>query len=261
MKKTKHSTKKKVKTTLKTKIKSGIIGNIIGLLIAVGILLVGCGSDDVTKQVASNGEMDAPVVEKLDEMGNVIEETVDTLLQEVSGEKDYLEGMDEDELKALASEALASANLDHRLADNKMLTFGVNFELPEGFEKDIERENFYVTKRYPIEASSVYYAELNPDYTLQLMTENYCEDILRTAFAGLDNQDIDIEINEFELLTIDNIPTFRIKLQYNLDGIHLEHLIYVINGSKTYVIVYTQTDEYDRMELFEESAATIKVKK
>ena len=43
--------------------------------------------------------------------------------------------------------------------------------IAEGFEEAEDMPGMYVTKRYPIDASTIYYIEMNKDIALQLMTE------------------------------------------------------------------------------------------
>lgn len=225
-------------------IKSTMIGLVIGALGAAVMMLSGCGA-----QEESTGT-EARIIEEIDGQGNVIS----------GAEKDYLGDMSKAELKALASEALTLAGKNSALPDDKMLTFGVNFDIPEGFAADVEHNDLYVTDRYPIEASCIYYTELDPDYTLQLVEEADFVTLVETAFAS-EKQNVDVAITEFKPITIDGIPSLRVKAEYDMDDIHMTHLMYAINGSKTYVVIYTQTDEYDRTELFEESAASIRVRK
>ena len=44
-----------------------------------------------------------------------------------------------------------------------------------------------------------------------------------------------------------------------VDGVEITQLEYVINADKSYVVTYSQTDEYYRMDEFEASAATIEL--
>jgi len=263
------------------KIKSNLIGILSGIVLGVVLLLAGCGSEETTES--------GRVVETIDSEGNVIDagetdeavetesdkdevtESADETKADASGEigrveeslldKDYLKYMSEDELRALAVEALQAAGKDTRLADGRMRTKGVEFDLPEGYEPLEGSENFYVNGRYPIDAANVMYAETEVDYTLQLMDKDYFKDLVKEIFSEKYNRDIEPEITEFKEMFISAVPTFRLVTEYDIENNHMIHLMYIINGSKTYCIVYTETADYDRMELFEESAKTIRVKR
>jgi len=238
---------------LKIKIRSKLIGYTLGVIAALLLCLTGCSSKSENEDKANEI---IPEVEQLDENGQAITENTEDSLT-----KDYYEDMTNAELKELAAEALTEKGYDPKLAENRIMTFGVNFDIPDGFLLDQERENMWVTKRYPIEASNIIYAELEPDYTLQLMDEEYFKRILTDDFLSSYNKDIAVDITEFEAIEIDGIPAFRICAEYDVNDTHISHLLIAINGSKTYVIIYTQTDEYNRTEIFEESAASISVKK
>lgn len=254
-------------------IKSTIIGAIIGTILGVILLLTGCG------QVEE--ENSGRVVEAIDENGNVIqEETSDLeasanqdnletqadveLVREVEATlqgRDYLAYMSEDELKSLASEALEAKGLDTRLADGYLTTKAVTFELPEGFKESSDKKGMYITRRYPIDATNILYAELPVDYTLQLMDKEYFKSMIEELFLVEEEESVDVTISEFSPKKIDGVPGFRIKAEYDLDGNHITHLMMIINGSKTYTLIYTMTDDYDRLDWFEESIKTIKVSK
>ena len=202
-----------------------------------------------------NTEPAARVVEALNEDGEVIDDNTE------HSARDYLKYMSEEELRELAAEALDEKGKDTSLADNRMNTSGLTFEIPDGFTEHPDKKNFYVMGRYPIDASSIYYTTLEPDYTLQLMEEEAFKALMEESFLGSAEENVEVDITEYTPMTIDDIPAFRIMAEYDLGGAHLEQLIYLVNGSKTYVLIYTQTDEYDRMELFEASAETIHVEK
>ena len=242
---------------LKVKIRSKIIGYIIGIIAGLALFLTGCGDASNSDSAGEEKKVVHLEREQIDDDGNVISSPQDMC----NIAKDYLEDKSDLELKTLAAEALRENGIDPKLAENRIMTFGINFDIPEGFAPDQERANMWVTKRYPIEASNIIYAELDPDYTLQLMNTEYFEEIISKAFLTSGGDDIKVDITEFEQIEIDTIPAFRIKAEYNVADTHIKHLIIAINGSKTYVIIYTQTDEYDRTDLFEASAATISVKK
>jgi len=253
-------------------------GNVVGIKEVSEEDLAEAEVDDSSEEVASAGISDSN--EMVESEATAIEEsTADNSsedssseedswnqastetrnLEVLSGAKDYLKYMSDAELRGLALEALDAADLDTRLAEGRMKTTGVEFEVPEGFEESEQVKGMYITGRYPIDATNIYYAETDVDYTLQLMDKDSCAELIKQKFASVGGQDVEVKINEFEQIMINGVPTFRILAEYDLEDYHLIQLIYMINGSKTYNIVYTMTSEYDRMELFEESASTIKV--
>lgn len=235
---------------LKIKIRSKLIGYTLGIIAAFALSLTGCG------EVNEQTEVVKPEIESLEDVAN---ETAE--LASSTAVKDYYKNVTDEQLKEYAAEALRNKGFEPKLAENRIMTFGITFDIPEGFEPDVEHDNMWVTKRYPIEASNIIYAELDPDYTMLLMEEDYFEQVLVKAFAQNNANDVAVDITKFESIEIDGIPAFRIEAKYDIGDTHMSHLIIAINGSKTYVVVYTQTDEYNRSELFEASAASISVKK
>ena len=117
----------------------------------------------------------------------------------------------------------------------------------------------YVTKRYPIDASIIYYAEMDKDISMQLMTEDTYVAQMESNFLSHYDMEVDVELQSFEKIKISGHPAFRILCSYTVDGIEITQLAYVINADKSYVVTYSQTDEYYRMDEFEASAATIEL--
>ena len=68
---------------------------------------------------------------------------------------------------------------------------------------------------------------------------------------------IEVSVDSFEKIEIDGYPAFRILCNYQIDDIVIKQLEYAINADKSYVITYSQTNDYDYMEDYEASAETI----
>ena len=84
---------------------------------------------------------------------------------------------------------------------------------------------------------------------------------MEAGFKAQYGTPIDVKITEYESYSIDGVPALRIKAEYDLEDNHMTSLMIIVNGSETYTVVYTQNQDYDRMELFEASAASIHVSK
>lgn len=159
----------------------------------------------------------------------------------------------------LTEELLKENHLDASVMESERKTHGCAFDLPEGFEESEEMAGMYVTGRYPIDASSIYYAEAEQDKSLQLLTKEtftaQMEEDLRAAYG----EEVTVTIDSFENRKIDGYPAFRILCHYQVGGIQITQLAYAINADKSYMITYSQTNDYDYMEEYEASAATIRV--
>ena len=169
-------------------------------------------------------------------------------------------GIDDETRQQLTEELLEENELDTSVLDNKRTTRECTFDLPEGFEESEAVEDLYVTGRYPLDTSMIYYAVMDQDTSMQLLTEELFKEQTEAELHRIYDEDIKIDIESFESTKISGYPAFRILCSYEADGIKVTQLQYAINADKTYMIIYSQTNDYDWMEAFEESAATIKVR-
>lgn len=165
--------------------------------------------------------------------------------------------IDEETKEELTTQLLQENELDTSVVENMKATRGCTFALPEGFTEAEDIPGMYVTKRYPIDASTIYYVEMEKDISLQLMTEETFLTQIQRNFKEIYGTDVAVELKSYEKIEIDGYPAFRILCSYVVDEVEITQLEYVINADKSYVITYSQTDEYDRMEEFEASASTI----
>ena len=123
-----------------------------------------------------------------------------------------------------------------------------------------DMEGMYVSEHYPVDASTIYYTEKQMDMSLQLMTESTFTEHMREALKRQYDSDVEIKVDTFEKITIDDFPAFKILCSYSYGDVKITQLEYIINADKSYIIIYSQTDDYDRMEEFKASAETIQVK-
>lgn len=165
--------------------------------------------------------------------------------------------MDETLKNQLAEEMLEENKMDTSVVESAPVTKGCSFTLPEAFSESEDIEGMYVTKRYPIDASTIYYVALGRDVALQLMTEETFKAQAEENFRKEYGEDIEVHIDSFERIQIDGCPAFRILCHYQVGDTKMSQLEYAINADKSYVITYSQTDDYDRMEEYEASAETI----
>ena len=281
---------------IKVKVKSTIIGTVIGLVAGAALLcsfafdesghdpvrvvealdgsgmvlaarvdnISGLGDLDPGAGVMSVDELNALGEDdkaQADETAEGPSEELERFIEALEVDKDYLKNLSKEEIVELSREALESSGKDTAFADGTLVTCGITFEIPEGFESLAGTPGMYVTDRYPIDASNVVYSELGIDYTLQLMDESYFKQLVADKFAEQYEKKVDVNITEFKHMEIDGVPAIRLKAEYDLEDNHMSQLMIVINGSKTYSLVYTQTQDYDRMDAFEESASSIRVMK
>ena len=91
------------------------------------------------------------------------------------------------------------------------------------------------------------------------MTEETFKEQTQENLRELYGEEVTLNIDSFESIRIDGYPAFRILCHYQVEDIQITQLQYVINADKSYMVIYSQTSDYDRMEEYEASAATIKI--
>ena len=237
------------------------------VLVAVGmvIFLAGCGQDETVSTGAK-----AQVRESSDAVDNAAaQEGVETEDSAATQENAELEQrnladkqieIDDETRQQLTAELLEENEMDVSVVESGRSTTGCTFEIPEGFEESQDVDDLYVTARYPLDTSMIYYEVLDGDISLQLMTEEQFREQAEADFSLQYGEDISLDIDSFESVKVDGYPAFRIMCHYEADDIRITQLEYLINADKTYVITYSQTSDYDWMEEYEASAATIRVK-
>ena len=220
------------------------------LVVAMLVMMAGCGSKETV-------HTSAEAQEEVNDESTQEEEAA----EEADGEKSdavvaQME-IDEETKNELTAELLEEEKLDTSVMENTRSTKGCTVTVPESFMESEDVPGMYVTKRYPIDASTIYYAEFAQDKAMQLMTEEtfktQAEETLRQAY----DKDIQVSVDSFEKIDIDGYPAFRILCHYQIDDIVIKQLEYAINADKSYVITYSQTNDYDYMEDYEASAETI----
>ncbi len=232
---------------------------VISLLLVSAMMgiMAGCGGKEAVHTSAEAQEEEHTEEEQAEE---AIEEAIQTEAEEEKTNAVVAQiEIDEETKKQLTAELLEEQKMDTSVMDNKRNTKGCNFTLPDGFEESEDVPGMYVTKRYPIDASTIYYAVFDQDVSLQLMTEETFKEQAEENLQQAYDADIEVSIDSFEKIRIEGYPAFRIKCHYQIGDVVLTQLEYAINADKSYVITYSQTDDYDYMEEYEASAETISV--
>ena len=231
------------------------------LVAAMLVIMTGCGGKEAvhTSVEAQEEVNDESAQEEIQEEDAAEEEVQPEADEEKPNAVVAQVEIDEETKNELTAELLEEEELDTSVMANSHTTKGCTFDLPEGFEESEDVPGLYVTKRYPIDASTIYYAEFEQDKAMQLMTEEtfkvQAEESLRQSY----DKEIEVSVDDFERIRIDGYPAFRILCHYQIDDIVITQLEYAINADQSYVITYSQTNDYDYMEEYEASAETIRV--
>lgn len=224
------------------------------LLMITALLLAGCG-----EETAVHTSAQAETAETAVDEGNVLAVDDADVRAAVEGNLMASVEMDETLRTELTEEMLAENEMDTSVVESAPVTRGCSFTLPEAFAESEDIEGMYVTKRYPIDASTIYYVALGRDVALQLMTEETFKAQAEENFEKAYGEKIEVTIDSFERIKIDGCPAFRILCHYRVGDTEMTQLEYAINADKSYVITYSQTSDYDRMEEYEASAETIRL--
>lgn len=237
------------------------------------MLLAGCGENDSVHTEADarteeSAETDVTDAEAADTAGDeAVEsepgesaeaaESLEAQMQ-TSAARDQME-IDEETRRELTEQLLEEENMDTSVMEPKKTTTGCTFDIPEGFAESEEVDNMYVTKRYPIDASMIYYAVMEGDISLQLLTEEAFKEQTEENLKEAYGEEVEIVVDSFEHITVSGYPAFRILCHYEVGGVEITQLEYAVNADKSYMVTYSQTSDYDYMEAYEASAATIQV--
>lgn len=230
------------------------------LLALTAAAFVGCGDGEAVHTAAELSETEAAAEDDGEEAETEEGEKEDT--GESAGpvpETSFMAPVEMDETlkNQLAEELLQENEMDISVVESAPVTKGCSFTLPEAFSESEDIEGMYVTRRYPIDASTIYYVALGRDVALQLMTEETFKAQAEENFRKEYGEEIEVTIDSFESIRIDGCPAFRILCHYQVGDTQISQLEYAINADKSYVITYSQTSDYDRMEEYEASAETI----
>jgi hypothetical protein len=219
--------------------------------------MTGCGTAETVHTSAEtevNEDIeDTQQEELLEDAAQAAEDTEDTNASVAQTE------IDEETRNQLTAELLQEQEMDTSVMENTRTTKGCAFTLPDSFQESEDMPGMYVTKRYPIDASTIYYVEQQQDVSLQLMTEETFKAQTEADFRDVYDEDVEVVIDSFERIKIEGYPAFRILCHYQVGEIEITQLEYAINADKSYVIIYSQTGDYDRMEEYEASAETIRL--
>ena len=226
---------------------------ILLVLTCMVMVLVGCGQDDA---VTADTQVQEPISDTEDTLASV----QPSAESEQNNSAEETLGIDEEIRQQLTAELLEEGELDVSVVESERATKGCTFDLPEGFVESTETDNLYVTERYPLDTSMIYYEVMEGDISLQLMTKELFKEQAEESFSQAYGEDIVINIDSYESVKIGGHPAFRILCHYEVDNIKITQLEYIINADKTYAVTYSQTSDYDWMEAFETSAATIHVR-
>ncbi len=179
--------------------------------------------------------------------------------------KDYMESMKQMEaaerMKRTMIEMDMKMSAGKHVEKNNANSTSCVFDLPDGFAESDDTPHMYVTEKYPDDPSNIFYLTEPAEAGMQMLDEESFRNMVEDAYEEKFGELVDVAINEFTELFMDRYRTFRIKCSYDISGIHMSQLEYIIIAEQSYVIIYTTADDDSRMSEFEKSAGTIRVER
>ena len=179
--------------------------------------------------------------------------------------KDYVESMKQMEAAERMKQTMLE--MDMKMSSGKQgKKVDVNstscvFDLPDGFAESDDTPHMYITGKYPDDPSNIFCLTEPSEAGMQMLDADRFRNMVEDAYEEKFGELVDVVINEFTELFMDRYRTFRIKCSYDISGVHMSQLEYIINAEQSYVIIYTTADDDSRMSEFEKSAETIRVER
>lgn len=130
--------------------------------------------------------------------------------------------------------------------------------LPEGFEALPDEPGLYVYKTYPTDSSTISYVISESDYDISDVSKEEFKKNLEEDFYNTYGDQVDVNITQYDKITIDGRNGLRIKMDYAFKGVEYEQLMYMLyNGNESHILNFTQEQGGKWMEEFEKCGETI----
>lgn len=134
--------------------------------------------------------------------------------------------------------------------------------IPSDYHKSESEEGMYVSDVYPLESSNIYYSVTDSSSVGAIdedLTKDEYEKAIENACDSVGNH-IDLMIDDFSAEEFEGIPSYKIRSHYTPDqGKDIQQLCYIIMGSKTHVITYTQVSDDELLMDFMTDEGQIKL--
>lgn len=209
---------------------------IAGLLLAAMTITYGCGSKE-QEQESTQAE-------------SATEETA----QESGAENDN--GLEEADTVEAAAEQEAEAEQETEETE-QVKTGRAVVDIPEGFKEYLPPSGIYVSSKYPSDGSNIYIltTPLYGDFPDEREYTNEINDSLSSQTGRA----VSIKMKEYGEDTLEGCPMLKAVFTYSYDGMKFRRTEYTVNTDITTVIAYTQVDNADWNDEFEQSAFSMRI--
>lgn len=139
---------------------------------------------------------------------------------------------------------------------------GCTLILPEGYVPDQTRKGMYISERFPVDSSNIFYTVsegIDTNSLRESLVSGKYEEKAKKRFEEAYGSNAVLNSCTFESSTVDGCPAYIIRLSVTADQMTMEQLIYMVVADKTYTVTYSQAVDDERMSDFEQSAKSIRV--
>lgn len=135
--------------------------------------------------------------------------------------------------------------------------------IPSRYQESEEIPGMYIHEKSPLDSSNIYYSVSEGEgngRVSESLTEKEYKSLVEEAFQE-NGQEVSLTIESFEQIDMDQVPGYKVRSTYEVDGEKVEQLTYLLLGDKTYTITYSQMADDELMADFEISEGEIKLVK
>lgn len=139
---------------------------------------------------------------------------------------------------------------------------GCTLTLPAGYVISGETPGLYLSERYPVDSSNIYYTVSENIDAEALEEAMEAEEYRRTAeaeFREAYGEEASIIGYHMEKTETDGCPSYKIELSCKAGDMQMDQLVYIIAADRVYTVTYSQSADDGRMEQFKKSAETIQL--
>lgn len=130
--------------------------------------------------------------------------------------------------------------------------------IPVGYQESETIPGMYVHERAPLDSSTIYYTVSEGGEVSESLTKESYQKALEEECQNA-GWDVEIEIESFEELDVEDIPGYKIRSRYKAKEGTMEQLTYLVMAQNTCTITYSQIAGDELMADFEVADGQIRL--
>lgn len=208
----------------------------LGMIAVLMIAVCGCGNDSKGTKKKTETTEETSTVSREEDVEEETEETTNE--QDTSGVEleDIFESIEQEETPVTGQAVI---------------------DIPEGFKEYLAPSGIYVTANYPKDGSNIYI--LTAPLYGELPDETAYKSKINANLSAQVGEKVEINLTEYGETTVEGCDAIRAVYTYSHDGMNFTRLEYTVNTDITTVIAFTQEGDADWMDVYEESALTMRI--